>query len=238
MVSVGEVKAGIVSYTYETGLYNGHRTLNGSIIPQDAQERINSFRYYKIEEDLKRIGEDIDALRGKGADIVIAYLHWGNEYQRKASQADRSIAQAVAEAGADIILHRTRTSCRKSKKFISSAVAAEERVTDEDAMRRSDEVKGADPMQKPSRVLPGQLHPNQRRRRSTTATEQGMIASVDLCTMWIPGSSKRQNIVYSHVGEITAPGGRTRYAIVPLVGDYLSNPAGRLGEAGLRAPPT
>lgn len=233
MVSVGEVKAGIVSYTYETGLYNGHRTLNGSIIPQDAQERINSFRYYKIEEDLKRIGEDIDALRGKGADIVIAYLHWGNEYQRKASQADRSIAQAVAEAGADIIFASHPHVVQEVEEiYIEVPVAAEEPGDPDEGAHTGDPGEGENaPAPAQKRTVPvfysmGNFISNQRQETlDNRYTEQGMIASVDL--VYDVDARVIRSVKTSFIPtwvEKYRTGGRTRYAIVPLVGDYLSNP--------------
>lgn len=213
IVPVGEVSFGIVSYTYETGVYNGHRTLNGSIIPGDALGRINSFRYYKIEEDLRLIEEDIKTVREKGADIVIVYLHWGNEYQRKAAAPDRAIAQAVAEAGADIIFASHPHVVQEIEE-----ITAEQRTV-------------------PVFYSMGNFISNQRQETlSNRYTEQGMIASVDI--VYDPDAKYIKKVQTSFIPtwvEKYRTGGRTRYAVIPLVGDYKNNPelvaSGHAGRA-------
>jgi poly-gamma-glutamate synthesis protein (capsule biosynthesis protein) len=53
---------------------------------------------------LKTIKKDIQLSREKGADIVIVSVHWGNEYDRTAETDDRSMAEDIIKAGADVIL--------------------------------------------------------------------------------------------------------------------------------------
>lgn len=108
IVEVNGLKVGIVAYTYESPLVNGRRTLNGSYIPEGGNELINSFRSdsrlaYAIDEDRAAIASEIQWCRDKGAQIVVTYLHWGIEYQRKASQSEIDMARFVAEAGSDVI---------------------------------------------------------------------------------------------------------------------------------------
>lgn len=48
--------------------------------------------------------KDIRAIREKGADVVVVLAHWGNRSDTKPSKETRALADAMVEAGADIIL--------------------------------------------------------------------------------------------------------------------------------------
>ncbi|MBQ9891276.1 MAG: CapA family protein, partial [Firmicutes bacterium] len=111
VTTVNGVKVGIVSFTYETRLVNGKRTLNGSYMDADAPQHINTFRYttgtdkktHVNSEDLKAIKTEMDWCRENGAEILICYFHWGTEYRQAPDNADKELAQFVAENGADIV---------------------------------------------------------------------------------------------------------------------------------------
>ena len=105
MTEVKGVNIGIVAYTYETtGAGDSGVTINGTRIGEDSQKLINSFNYNELETtDYDKIQEDIDDARGAGADIVICYFHWGNEYQREPDSHQLEMAQRAADMGADII---------------------------------------------------------------------------------------------------------------------------------------
>lgn len=53
--------------------------------------------------DEEKIKKDILLAREK-ADMVIVLLHWGNEYQRIPSSSQKSLAQSIFDAGADVII--------------------------------------------------------------------------------------------------------------------------------------
>ena len=55
-----------------------------------------------IDQDL--IQEDILALREENVDLIIAYMHWGNEYHSNHSQDQRDLAEFLNQNGVDIIL--------------------------------------------------------------------------------------------------------------------------------------
>lgn len=48
--------------------------------------------------------EDIASARQQGAEAVIVFLHWGNKASTAPSQQQRNVAQALCDAGADIII--------------------------------------------------------------------------------------------------------------------------------------
>lgn len=103
LLDVKGVKVGVVAYTYETTGVNAKRTINGMALSEESKALINSFSYSMLTEDLTQIKEDIDEVRAQGAQIVIAYLHWGEEYQRTPNDWQQLIAARVAGYGADVI---------------------------------------------------------------------------------------------------------------------------------------
>ncbi|MDD4584143.1 MAG: CapA family protein [Eubacteriales bacterium] len=103
MVDVKGLKVAIVSYTYETPSVNGRTTINSVIISQEAEGLINSFAYETLDEDLKKVKSTIKQAKEAGADIVVCYYHWGEEYQRSPNQWQHYIAQKTVNMGVDII---------------------------------------------------------------------------------------------------------------------------------------
>lgn len=100
---VNGVKFGIVAYTYETGSGQGPVSINGSIVSDQVAAHINSFNFNTLQQDLVKIKEAIDGAREAGAEIIIAYYHWGEEYQKSANELQKELAQKTANLGADMI---------------------------------------------------------------------------------------------------------------------------------------
>jgi poly-gamma-glutamate synthesis protein (capsule biosynthesis protein) len=97
------IKVGIVAYTYETGSGYGTTSLNGAYISDDTASVINSFNFNTLDEDCERIRGDIDAAKAAGAEVIVVYYHWGEEYQLEPNQWQEELAQRTADMGADMI---------------------------------------------------------------------------------------------------------------------------------------
>lgn len=97
------VKVGIISYTYETAEYHGKKTLNGSIMPDDSADLINTFNYARLDNDLNNIKNTIDLAKNAGAEVIVLYLHWGDEYKTVPNQYQKQMAQSISNMGADVI---------------------------------------------------------------------------------------------------------------------------------------
>lgn len=103
MVRKKGVDIAVVSYAYG-GNQEGTRDLNGNILTKNGTDSINVFSYDTFDEDFKEIRSTISAAREAGADIVIMYYHWGDEYSTSSNAAQQEIAQkTVDEADVDII---------------------------------------------------------------------------------------------------------------------------------------
>lgn len=98
------IKVGVISYSYETPRKGSSKTLNAIEIPSDVINLVNTFSYEYIDEDLKKIKGQIDEMKSKGAQAIIFFIHWGNEYERKPNVHQIRIANALCDYGVDIIL--------------------------------------------------------------------------------------------------------------------------------------
>ena len=105
VVKVRGAKIGLVAYTYETTQSAGaSTTINGNAISETSEKLINSFNYHELEaEDYGRIEEEMKGCRKDGADVVICYMHWGNEYEQSPNEQQEEMAQELADRGADVI---------------------------------------------------------------------------------------------------------------------------------------
>ena len=247
IVSAAGINIGVAAYTYETSSYNGMRTLNGTLMPEGAQQYINSFRPYALDEDMAYIASDIQALKEKGADIVVAYFHWGNEYQQNASEIQRSMAKSAAEAGADIIFASHPHVVQEIEEIVVQEIVEEEPVVENLEEKESWIVKfrkafgiGLDEDKQEviveegpkikTRVVPvfysmGNFISNQREETlDNRHTEQGMIASVSLTYVLETGEIKNVDTRFIPTWvEKYNKNGKTEYAIIPLVGDFRDN---------------
>ncbi|WP_332646916.1 CapA family protein [Lysinibacillus sp. 54212] len=86
IIEVKGISIGIISYTYGT---------NGLYLPEESPFIINYI-------DEARIVSDIKAMKDK-ADVTVVHLHWGPEFTTQEAESQRQLAQAVNEAGADIL---------------------------------------------------------------------------------------------------------------------------------------
>ena len=107
IVDVKGVKIGLVAYTYET-TSGEKRLINGNPIWDGGTDYVNSFRCesglaWPWEADRNAIASEIAGCRERGADLVIAYFHWGVEYARDYNSGQEKLAKFAADAGADIV---------------------------------------------------------------------------------------------------------------------------------------
>lgn len=105
MKTVKGVKIAMIAYTYETGSGADSTTyLNANPLTGEAAALVNSFNYGRMDEDVAEMKSIADEARGAGADIILMYFHWGEEYQLTPNEYQTTLAQQVAEqVDADII---------------------------------------------------------------------------------------------------------------------------------------
>ena len=202
--SVNGVKVGIVAYTYETsGADSNSVAINGNPVSSEAAALINSFNYYQLEsEDYARIKQSMDDARADGAEIIVVYYHWGNEYQREPNDFQIEMAQRTADMGADIIF-----------------------ASHQHVLQPIEMLTASDGRQVPVYYSLGNFISNQRLETlNNRYTEQGLIGTVKLIY-----DKNNHRIMEKTVSILPVwvdkYGGNLKYAIVPLESGFEGNPA-------------
>lgn len=202
------VKLGVVAYCYENFEQNGHRCLNGCYIPSSLEPTINSFRYYN-EGDMAEIKATIDACRADGADIVMAFMHWGEEYFIDPMKSQQDLAQTVVDCGVDFV--------------IGSHPHVPEGIT---------WLTNKEGKEVPVYYSLGNFVSNQRTEtmgstQNKVHTEEGLIANVELTYNHETGEVTFNDIsaIPCWVEKYTKSGSSVpNYWIIPLVEGYENNP--------------
>lgn len=86
--SVQGIQLGILSYTYGT---------NGLPIPAGQEYLVNLI-------DRDAMARDIEELRRKEVDLILTFLHFGNEYQKKLSKEQKELVDWLQSQGVECIL--------------------------------------------------------------------------------------------------------------------------------------
>ncbi len=102
--NINGIKVGIISYVYETTEEGGTPSINGIPLSDHAQTLINSFNYNDLDPFYTEVESSLKAMEEEGAEYIIAYMHWGTEYQTKQSTQQEEIAQKLCDLGIDALI--------------------------------------------------------------------------------------------------------------------------------------
>lgn len=86
IMEVKGVKVGLLNYSYG---------FNGYVEPED---------FYCNEIDKAKIKKDYEQLKEAGCIVVLASMHWGQEYQFSSNEEQRELAQFLADLGVNVII--------------------------------------------------------------------------------------------------------------------------------------
>jgi poly-gamma-glutamate synthesis protein (capsule biosynthesis protein) len=204
-MNVKGVKVGIISYTYETPSNGGRSTINGVILSDKVKSLINSFNYEILDLELEKIDTTIKAAKDDGAEVIVVYYHWGEEYQQSPNMWQKYIAKKTADMGVDIIF------------------ASHPHVLQSVDVIKSEKTK----KQVPVFYSMGNFLSNQRAETlNNRYTEQGMIARVNIKY----DKLTRETTIVGVDAMKTwldkyKEGGKDVYAIIPLDEDLENNQA-------------
>lgn len=101
---VNGIKIGMVSYTYENSAGDGQKSINGNIVNSQANNLINSFNYDRLNQFYTEAELVIENMKQSGAEAIVFYMHWGEEYQLSANTWQKTIAQKLSNLGVDVIV--------------------------------------------------------------------------------------------------------------------------------------
>ena len=100
---VNGIQVAMTAWTYETPRYRNNRTINGLLLRPTHEHLINSYNPRDWQSDLPRMLTQISEMKDASADIILFYMHWGNEYASEPDENQRQLAAILAENGVDII---------------------------------------------------------------------------------------------------------------------------------------
>lgn len=202
LVTIKGIQIAIVSYTYETPMAGGKTTINSVVLPDTVEPLVTSFAYETLDEDLLKVQNTIESAREAGADLVICYYHWGEEYQQQPNQWQEYIAEKTVAMGADMIFASHPHVLQKMDLLQNPATGKNV----------------------PVYYSMGNFLSNQRRETvDNRYTEQGMIARVEVT--YSKDQKEIKAIAMDSINtwmEKYTRGGKDIYAIIPL-DDELEN---------------
>ena len=100
---VNGIKVGIISYSYTMTCDGGVRGLNGIPISDEVYPLMNTFREDTLDEDLNLMKDQINNMKSDGAEVVIFYMHWGDEYALEPNETQIKMAKFLANNGVDAV---------------------------------------------------------------------------------------------------------------------------------------
>ena len=96
---IHHIKFAFLSYTKGT---------DSVTMPEGCEYALNTLYtdYADYWSDLRasQIRSDVQAAKDAGAEVIVALVHWGSEYNRAVSDGQREVAQLMMENGVDVII--------------------------------------------------------------------------------------------------------------------------------------
>jgi poly-gamma-glutamate synthesis protein (capsule biosynthesis protein) len=80
------------------------KALNGIPLKAADAPLINSFDYHYLDMFYAEMQENIALMEEAGADAVVLFIHWGNEYKIQHNATQSSMAQKLCDLGVDVII--------------------------------------------------------------------------------------------------------------------------------------
>lgn len=103
VVDVNGIKLGMICYTYGEFSSSGRPSINGLPLDDSVADLINIFDYNNLEGFYSDMEAHIAAMKAGGAEAVVLFIHWGNEYKLAANDWQKKIAQKMCDLGVDVI---------------------------------------------------------------------------------------------------------------------------------------
>ena len=98
------IQLGLCCYTYETNLTPEKKAPNGITMKDEDAPLLNTFDYANLNLFYDEMRQNIAQMKEAGADAVVLFIHWGNEYKIKQNATQSAMAQALCDLGVDVII--------------------------------------------------------------------------------------------------------------------------------------
>ncbi len=105
VVELNGIKVGMFNYAHDLrGEDASAQTINGKTIKEGDEQYMNLYNLALLDEFYTEVEAVMDEMEEDGVDLVIAYMHWGNEYRIAHNSYQEKVAQALTNLGVDVII--------------------------------------------------------------------------------------------------------------------------------------
>lgn len=102
---INGIKIGMIAYTYEdSAVGNSVPALNYNPMQAGGYDIINCFRHAAPEPFYAALETQIAEMRQQGAEAIVLYIHWGQEYKLEPNSYQAAMAQRLCDLGVDVII--------------------------------------------------------------------------------------------------------------------------------------
>ena len=104
---INGIRIGMICYTYEVSDDPNITSLNSHKMSEGTKNLVGSFYPYSAdgrEAFYSEMEQQIAQMETAGAEAIVLYIHWGDEYQTKQNSTQSAIAQKMCDLGVDVIV--------------------------------------------------------------------------------------------------------------------------------------
>ena len=100
------IRIGMICYTYNTKITaSGQVDLNwGNLMDAADSPLINSFNKNQLDSFYQKLSAELAAMKADGAEALVLFIHWGDEYELTPNSTQKAIAQKLCDMGVDVII--------------------------------------------------------------------------------------------------------------------------------------
>lgn len=103
ILDINGIKIGMVCYTQGEYSSSGRPSVNGLELDDSVAELINIFDTGRLDTFYSRLEAQIAAMKEAGAEAIVLYIHWGQQYKLVPTGDQTAIAQKMCDLGVDVI---------------------------------------------------------------------------------------------------------------------------------------
>ncbi len=105
IVEINGIKVGMFNYADDlSGGITETRYINGKTIKNDDLSYMNLYNLSLLDEFYAEVESVMSEMEDAGVDIIVAYIHWGYEYNITHNKYQEKVAQELTNLGVDIII--------------------------------------------------------------------------------------------------------------------------------------
>lgn len=97
------VKTAFLNFGYSYPLWDGSLSINGLILPVNMSGLMDTFDPQNLERSMQVLEKKIAEAKRDGAEIIVVFMHWGDEYHRLPNDFQKEMASKMAALGVDAI---------------------------------------------------------------------------------------------------------------------------------------